>query len=963
MAALCLTLAIAGTAGAQLGQGKVLFEYWDNIGGTSVDTDLRTNANFPDNPTSSVWLDNFQSPSGRADNYGVRGRAFVTPPETGDYTFWVAGDDNCQLWLSTDDTAANATMIAQVASWSGVAEWTKEAGQKSAPVALVGGQTYYIEALMKEGGGGDSLDVGWAGPGIGDAATVLAGQYCTAFLRDPEPLLMAQNPKPADKAVDVTNPLFEWTGGITAVTHDIYFGTTPELTDADYQTTMPAPMYYHMGTMEPGVTYYWRVDQIDAAGDKFPGKVWSFTVMPLTAHAPVPADAAKDVAVLPTLTWTAGQNVLSHVLYFGKDLAAVTAADAAVQMDALTDTSFTPTVALDAFSTYYWRVDQVDMAGATLPGEVWSFSTISYVPILAAQTALNYNNRAEPFTSTLSVDIPLDLTAGGKLAELAISFLGQAGPTGGLAYDEATLTYSLTAAGADIWGTADQFHYAYKMLNGDGTMIARVASVGTGTSEWAKGGVMIRQSLAAGSTHAYMPITGPSATAASGGNGASFQRRLVADLDSTNNDNATRVEAPYWVKIERKGDAFTGFISADGVEWAQLGEAQTIAMGNPVYIGLAATSHVGGALRTFQFDNVATTGEVTPDGPFVAWDDIGIASNDPAPIAVSIEDATGAVAAVVNPNPAASQVAAWELWTVPLESFVGVDLTNAAKLHIAVGDGQPGGTGAIQVRDIRTTEPTSKGTVVWVSFHPADETPSAGAAGVGFTVAPDKPYTDLLEAQGYEVVRYVTTATPDMDLLNSADLVIISRSVPSGNYQNAAASTWNGVTAPTMILGGYIVRKNRMGFVTGNTIPDTTGDIQLTVTDPTHPIFAGIAMTDGTMDNPYCGLAVYPTDGTTAAGLSIVTEPITAGGTLLATVSAASAITGPAGAMVIAEYPAGTSLAHDGGAGTDVLAGPRLVFLTGARENGGKSSETAGLFDLYDDGAQMFVNAVEYMIQ
>ncbi len=60
-------------------------------------------------------------------------------------------------------------MIAQVASWSGVAEWTKEAGQKSAPVSLVAGQKYYLEGLMKEGGGGDSLDVGWAGPGIGDA--------------------------------------------------------------------------------------------------------------------------------------------------------------------------------------------------------------------------------------------------------------------------------------------------------------------------------------------------------------------------------------------------------------------------------------------------------------------------------------------------------------------------------------------------------------------------------------------------------------------------------------------------------------------------------------------------------------------------------------------------------------------------------------------------------------------------
>jgi len=1132
LTAAVLALAFVAGAGAQeLGKGKVLFEFWDNIGGgTSVDNDLRTNANFPNNPTSSVWLDKFQSPSGRADNYGVRGRAFVIPPESGDYTFWVAGDDNCQLWLSTDDNPANATMIAQVASWTGVAEWGKEAGQKSAPQALVAGQKYYIEGLMKEGGGGDSLDVGWAGPGIGDKTVVLAGQYCTAFIRDPEPLLMAGNPKPANNAVDVIPSVFEWTAGITAVSHEVYFGTTPELTAADQKPALPGvAMYYCFDTLEPGKTYYWRIDEIDAAGTKYPGFTWSFTVMPLTAHAPVPADAAKDIAVKPTLTWTAGQSGMSHVVYIGKDEAAVSAGDAATLAGTVTETKFAVTTALDAFSTYYWRVDEIDTTGATIAGPVWSFSTVTYAPILEGQTTLTYNNRNAPYVSSIELATPADLTAGGKLTDLAIRFQGQGAPTGGIAYDEATGTYSLTGAGADIWGTADQFEYAYKTLNGDGTMIARVVTVGTGTSEWAKGGVMIRQSLAAGSTHAFMPITGPSATTASGGNGASFQRRLVANSDSTNNDNATRVAAPYWVKIERKGDAFSGYISADGVEWTQLGAAQTIVMGNPVYIGLAVTSHVAGALRTFTFDNVSTTGNVTPDGLFTATDDIGIASNDPAPMSVAIQDATGAVAAVTHPDPKATQTTVMDLIRVPLAAFAGVDLTNATKLTLSVGDGQPDGTGVMTFADIRTVQPavsaadgaiditaatdavigfpeysgswpaaetpalciddkvTSKylnfggasqpsgiivtpavgatvvtgltfttandaperdpvafelygsnqgvegpwtliakgaiddfsrplawprlwknvtpigfanttpyanykvavtavrgpnansmqiaeiellgvvadvpaAKIVWVSFHGTDA-PSAGAAGVGFTEAPDLAYTNMLKDAGYDVVRYVQTGTPDVALLNAADLVIVSRSVASSSFQNAAATTWNGVTTPMIITGGYVARKNRMGFYTGNTIPDTTGDIKLTVTDPTHPIFAGIALTDGTMDNPFCGLAVYPTDGTKAAGLSIVTEPATAGGTVLATVAAASSATGPAGAMVIAEWPAGATLVHDGGAGTDVLAAPRLVFLTGSRENNSKSSETAGMFDLSEDGATMFLNAVAYMLQ
>ena len=157
----------------------------------------------------------------------------------------------------------------------------------------------------------------------------------------------------------------------------------------------------------PGTTYYWRVDEIDAAGVKFAGNVWSFTVMPMTAHAPAPADAAKDVAVLPTFKWTAGQNAIGHIVYLGKDKAAVTAGDAAAQAGTLAEASFTPAAALDAFSTYYWRVDEVDTAGAISAGPVWSFSTVTYAPILEAQTALNYNNRVAPFISSLDVNTPV----------------------------------------------------------------------------------------------------------------------------------------------------------------------------------------------------------------------------------------------------------------------------------------------------------------------------------------------------------------------------------------------------------------------------------------------------------------------------------------------------------------------------------------------------------------------------
>ena len=131
-------------------------------------------------------------------------------------------------------------------------------------------------------------------------------------------------------------------------------------------------------------------------------------------------------------------------------------------------------------------------------------------------------------------------------------------------------------AGADIWNNADEFRYAYKTLDGDGSMVARVVDKGTGSNEWAKGGVMIRQSIAAGSNHAYMPLI------ATAGNGASFQRRIVADQGSSNFDSPTAIPAPYWVKIDRVGNSFTASVSPDGAEWTAMGDPLTIEMTGPV---------------------------------------------------------------------------------------------------------------------------------------------------------------------------------------------------------------------------------------------------------------------------------------------------------------------------------------------------------------------------------------------
>ena len=144
--------------------GSILREYWTGISGTAV-SDLTSNANYPNSPTARDYLTSFEAPTDWADNYGTRVRGYITAPSTGSYVFWIATDDAGELWLSTNDNPANKTRIAYINSWASPREWTRESNQKSAAISLTAGQKYYVEALQKEGGGGDNLAVGWAKPG------------------------------------------------------------------------------------------------------------------------------------------------------------------------------------------------------------------------------------------------------------------------------------------------------------------------------------------------------------------------------------------------------------------------------------------------------------------------------------------------------------------------------------------------------------------------------------------------------------------------------------------------------------------------------------------------------------------------------------------------------------------------------------------------------------------------------
>ncbi|MEJ5237733.1 MAG: lamin tail domain-containing protein [Limisphaera sp.] len=157
-------LVTTNPVGAQPTMG-ILRQVWLDIGGGVSVADLTNAPTFPNQPTFEEVLTNvFETPTDVYDMYGQRLQALIVPPATGNYRFWIASDDASQLYLSTDDNPANKRLIAQVQGWTPPRAWTVEPGQSSSLIPLTAGQRYYIEALMKEGWGGDNLAVRWQLP-------------------------------------------------------------------------------------------------------------------------------------------------------------------------------------------------------------------------------------------------------------------------------------------------------------------------------------------------------------------------------------------------------------------------------------------------------------------------------------------------------------------------------------------------------------------------------------------------------------------------------------------------------------------------------------------------------------------------------------------------------------------------------------------------------------------------------
>lgn len=171
--------------------------------------------------------------------------------------------------------------------------------------------------------------------------------------------------------------------------------------------------------------------------------------------------------------------------------------------------------------------------------------------------------------------------------------------------------WTLTGLGSTV-GTAaaDSTYFAHRQMSGDFTLIARVMGVGSLTSTSARCGVMVRSALTPGARHAFASVA-PTRT--------SFVYRANENAAGVTNNTTQVTPFPRWVRLRRVGNTFTAAHSPDGVQWTAQGSAQSIAMNDPVFVGLCATSGSTSATVTAAFENFS----ITPAGNVAPFVDAG----------------------------------------------------------------------------------------------------------------------------------------------------------------------------------------------------------------------------------------------------------------------------------------------------------------------------------------------------
>ncbi len=246
----------------------------------------------------------------------------------------------------------------------------------------------------------------------------------------------ASNPIPPDGAIHKdTWASLAWRPGDYAVSFDIYVGENYDDVKNGIGGTFQGnqrstffivgfPGFPYPNGLVPGITYYWRIDEINDQHQDSPwvGDVWSFMIPSSTAYAPEPADGAEFVDPDVTLSWEPGFGSKLHTVYFGDSLAEVSNAIGGPPQGT---TTYNPGL-LESGKTYYWRVDEYDSV-YTHKGKVWSFTVGAGTPPIGERGIIyvdavngnDNNNGLTPQTAFATIQKGIDAAPDGSTVLVA----------------------------------------------------------------------------------------------------------------------------------------------------------------------------------------------------------------------------------------------------------------------------------------------------------------------------------------------------------------------------------------------------------------------------------------------------------------------------------------------------------------------------------------------------------------
>jgi regulation of enolase protein 1 (concanavalin A-like superfamily) len=313
------------------------------------------------------------------------------------------------------------------------------------------------------------------------------------------------------------------------------------------------------------------------------------TFHPTGPDAPSLASPANGgtATTTPTLVWTRPNFATNFDVMLGTSPNALSRVGnvAAQMVNNPPDTySWTAATPLACSTTYYWRIVSRTNATPRDPSLVNPSSTRSFT------------------TGTTNCGTGGGGGGGTVPSPWTSQDVGSTGQSGSADY--ASGVFTVSGAGADIWGSSDAFRFVSQSASGDVTIVARVTGE-QNTSSFAKAGVMLRGSTSASAAHVILDVRPDG--------GVEFMTRSSSG-GSTSFIAGTTGSFPVWLKLSRSGSTVTGSVSSNGSTWSVVGTTSP-SLSSTVLAGLAVTSHNTSALNTATFDNVAVNGTGTPPPP------------------------------------------------------------------------------------------------------------------------------------------------------------------------------------------------------------------------------------------------------------------------------------------------------------------------------------------------------------